>query len=183
MQAQLADPMSEHTLALESGGGCIERKPNDTKAISVSATITRLNEICQRLQAGQPLSEDLASWLNGALRRFLDHRTGSMQEAFGLRFPRGGVPWWREEAMRTRDAALRDLARCLVGDLSTNALAKHIHKTARRYGASTWRWDRQRDTMPAEYRGTPREFLWAAFRSGAPMPLGVRQLRNILADL
>jgi hypothetical protein len=35
--------------------------------------------------------------------------------------------------------------------------------------------------MPPAYAGTPKEFLWQAFQSGAPMPLGERQLRNIVA--
>jgi hypothetical protein len=35
--------------------------------------------------------------------------------------------------------------------------------------------------MPETYEGTPLEFLWRAFKSGAPMPIGERQLRRILA--
>ncbi len=111
MGMQLTDQVNEHTLTPAHGGGYFRREPNGAIAISVSATIARLNEVCQRLQAGQPLSQDLALWLSGALRNFLEQRNRSMREAFGLRFPRGGVPWWREEAMRKRDAALRDLAR------------------------------------------------------------------------
>ena len=51
----------------------------------------------------------------------------------------------------------------------------------RRYAASTWRFDRNNDDMPAHYAGTPKECLWRAFKSSAPMPIGERQLRNILA--
>ncbi len=36
--------------------------------------------------------------------------------------------------------------------------------------------------MPAHYRGTCREYIWKALKSGAPMPLGERQLRNILGS-
>jgi hypothetical protein len=35
--------------------------------------------------------------------------------------------------------------------------------------------------MPGRYRGTAKESLWRAFKSGAPMPLGERRLRSILA--
>jgi hypothetical protein len=35
--------------------------------------------------------------------------------------------------------------------------------------------------MPARYTGTKYAYLWRAFRSGAPMPLGMRQLQNVLA--
>jgi hypothetical protein len=34
--------------------------------------------------------------------------------------------------------------------------------------------------MPAHYRATPKEYLWRAFKSQAPVPIGERQLRNIL---
>ena len=43
------------------------------------------------------------------------------------------------------------------------------------------RIDRERAKMPAAYEGTPKQPLWEAFQSGAPMPLGERQLRNIIA--
>jgi hypothetical protein len=36
--------------------------------------------------------------------------------------------------------------------------------------------------MPVDYAGTAHEQLWLAFKSGAAMPLGERQLRTILAD-
>jgi hypothetical protein len=36
--------------------------------------------------------------------------------------------------------------------------------------------------MPAEYPGSPAEFLWIAFKSGAPMPLGERHMRSILVS-
>ena len=74
------------------------------------ATIENLREISRRCAAGQPLSEDLSRWLGTSLESFLDHRCRSVDDALGLRFPQGGVPWWREEAIRERDIALRGLA-------------------------------------------------------------------------
>ena len=35
--------------------------------------------------------------------------------------------------------------------------------------------------MPPDYADTQKECLWRAFKSGAPMPIGERQLRNVLA--
>ena len=58
--------------------------------------------------------------------------------------------------------------------------AQEIWTAARRYAASTWRFDRDNDAMPAHYAGTSKECLWRAFKSRAPMPIGERQLRNIL---
>jgi len=43
-----------------------------------------------------------------------------------------------------------------------------------------WPRDRDRSQNPARYRDTPEEYLWAAFKSGAPMPLSQRDLRRLL---
>ena len=145
------------------------------------ATIATLREIARRCRSGVPLNEPLLRWLGQSLDQFLHRRCPSIEEAFGLRAPRGGVPWWLEEAIRCRDAALRELADRHFADLSVAARARRIHVLAVRYGASAWRHDRQREAPPERHRGTPAEWLWRAFRSGAPMPICERQLRNVLA--
>jgi hypothetical protein len=104
-----------------------------------------------------------------------------MDEAFGIRAGRGGVPWRTERALRIRDAALRSLAGRLDPELSLRARARAIAQMACRYGASAWRSDQSSAEMPAAYRGTDKEDLWTAFRSGAPMPIGERRLRGIIA--
>jgi len=144
------------------------------------ATIESLREICRRCQAAEPLDEELARWLGEALEQFLAHSCRTVDEAFGLCFPQGGVPWWLEEAIRNRDEALRALAAELDPSLSTTARAREVRAMTLRYAASAWRHDRERDEMPPAYAGTPKEQLWRAFRSEASMPLGERQLRTIL---
>ncbi len=67
------------------------------------------------------------------------------------------------------------------GDLSPCAKAREIQTIANRYAASAWRHDRNHDEMPERYAGTPHGLLWRAFKSGAIMPIGERQLRNIFA--
>ncbi len=73
-------------------------------------SIRELREISLRCQLGKPLNERHLSWLGDALGKFLEHQCVSVDEAFGIKNPRGGVPWWREEQMRIRDEALRELA-------------------------------------------------------------------------
>jgi len=143
--------------------------------------IERLRQVSDLCQEGKPMDQNLANWFGGCLQDFLERRTESFEEAFGLPSCRGGVPWWKEERMRRRDRALRLLARDLSVGQATGALAREIHQLSKRYGASAWRIDRERAAMPSSYEGTPREYLWEAFRSGAPMPLGERQIRNIIA--
>jgi hypothetical protein len=146
--------------------------------------IERLRQVSDLCQEGKPMDESLANWFGDCLKDFLERRTESFEEAFGLPSCRGGVPWWKEERMRRRDAALRDLARGLASGEAdgrpVGALARDIHQMSKRYGASAWRIDRERADMPAAYEGTMKEHLWDAFRSDAPMPLGERQIRNII---
>ncbi len=145
------------------------------------ATIENLRDISRRCLADQPLSAEQSHWLGVSLTSFLEHRSRSLNEALGLRFPQGGVPWWREEAIRNRDAALRALAARFFEELSPCTQAARLWILATRYAAAAWRHDREREDMPADYDGTPKQYLFAAFSSGATMPICQRQIRNILA--
>ena len=143
--------------------------------------VERLRAIAQRVENGQPLDDELSEWLVNSLRRFLDNHEG-LDKAFGLQAARGGMPWWREEANRTRDKCLRQCAELVgTGDCPTRQ-ARTIETLARRYAASAWLHDRASEDMPHRYGGTVQEFLWRAFKSGARMPIGQRQLRAILAQ-
>lgn len=145
--------------------------------------IRNLREIARCFREGIALPADLADWLERSLCEFLDHRCGSLDEALGLRFAKGGVPWWLEEAMRARDGALRELAERFLPGESTNARAAWIHAASERYAAVGWLADREREDMPERYRDSAKEYLWRAFKSGASMPLGERRLRSILGGL
>jgi len=142
--------------------------------------ISNLRQICERCNHGEPLEPDLAGWLADSLDRFLRHECTSIDDALGLRQSRGGVPWWLVEALYHRDRALRELADRLVENGSLSNRAREVRRKTIRYASTAWRFDKDRETMPTCYRGTYREYLWEAFKSGAPMPLGERQLRNIL---
>lgn len=143
-------------------------------------SIENIRTVAQLCRHGQPLPEVLSVWLANSLQSFLDSSTKSLNDAFGLRNARGGIPWRMEMAIRVRDAALRRLAKIHLADGSVSAQASRIHQLSLRYGASNWRFDSERTEMPPSYRGTAQEFLWGAFKSGAAMPLCARQLRKIL---
>ena len=142
--------------------------------------IENLQEIAHLCRANRPLSPQLSTWLASSLLNFLEHRSGSVTEAFGIRNARGGVPWWLEAGMRVRNAALRQLATEFFQGKSVSARAVGIRQLAVRYAASSWRHDQLIAEMPLSYRGTPHEWLWKAFKSRAAMPLCERQLRKIL---
>ena len=143
--------------------------------------VNMLREIGHRCKAGVPLRVEHAEWLRAGLDRFLRRECASLDEAFGLISPRGGVPWWLEEAIRERDRALRELAQRFYANLSVAAKARKIHALTIRYAASAWRMDRQHADMPDHYRGTAKQFLWRAFRAGAAVPVSERTLRNIVS--
>jgi hypothetical protein len=144
--------------------------------------IGKLKQIAHHCMSGQELPKDLSLWLGMGLQRFLDHECRSLNDALELHTDRGGVPWWMEEAIRVRDAALRELADLCAPGEGKSGMARCVHELTCRYAASAWRFDALRDAMPPTYADTPKEHLWKAFRSGAAMPISERQLRNILQD-
>jgi hypothetical protein len=152
------------------------------KVYAMLSTIDNLREVARRCWEGEPLSEDLAAWLANSLEAFLEHRCTSVDDALGLRFPQGGVPWWQEEAIRIRNAALRDLSVQAFSELSLSAQAREVRTISVRYAATGWRRDRELEEMPESYAGTVKIYLWRAYKSGAAMPISERQLRNILGD-
>ena len=144
--------------------------------------IQQLREIARSCLSGQPLRGDLARWLGSSLDQFLNQRVRSIDDAMGIRSARGGVPWWMEEAIRKRDRALRALAEQFAAHLGSSAQARFIYQLAIRYAASAWRFDRRAVTLPEGYAGSHNEYLWLAFSSGAPMPIGERRLRSVLGS-
>jgi hypothetical protein len=144
--------------------------------------IQALQAIHSRCTAAEPLTPDLQAWLAESLGRYLQHACDNLNEAFGVIQGHGGVPWWRERAIRERDAALRALARAHLDSLSTYGRAKAVAEISERYETTCWPRDRLRDEMPDRYGGTAKEHLWRAFRSGAKMPISERRLRTLLAD-
>lgn len=145
-------------------------------------TIEMLREISRRCLSGEALDADLSSWLGTSLDDFLTHRETSVDDAMGLKFPRGGIPWWQEEAIRKRDDALRQLAFVYFPELTPSARATEIRTLSVRYAGSAWRHDQKHWQMPPHYRGMVKECLWLAFSSGAAMPISERQLRTILGQ-
>jgi hypothetical protein len=79
-----------------------------------------------------------------------------------------------------RNAVLRALAHRFFPGVPVSIQAALIALRAERFGFAQWPHDRECARIPARYRDTPDEYLWAAFKSGAPMPVGKRALRRIL---
>lgn len=145
------------------------------------SAINNLREVQQRCLNHQPLEPELADWLAQSLQDFLNQRCNSVDVAFGLSAPQGGVPWWLEEGIRKRNRAIQDLAQRACAGQTPTAQARRIRALSLRYAATAWRRDQAEDDMPAQYAGSDKELLWHAFKSGAAMPVSERHLRGILA--
>ena len=143
--------------------------------------IDRFRDISRLCAAGAPLPADLRAWLNGGIERFLERQAPDLDRAFGLILGQGGVPWWREEAIRRRDAELRRYAALAHPLGGVTQRARAVARALHRYAAGAWRFEREAAEMPAHHAGRAEAHLWRAFKSGAAMPLGERQLRTILA--
>jgi hypothetical protein len=128
---------------------------------------------------GVPLDVEPRRWLATSFQNFLDHPFLSVHDAPGLHAPKGGVPWWLEEGLCERNAALREMAERFYPTASASRQACLIRAAALHHAASAWLHDRNNSEMPAHYRATPKECLWWAFMSQAPMPVGEREPRSI----
>lgn len=128
-----------------------------------------------------PLSSELRDWLASAIGRFLVHDCTDLNEAFGIMQDHGGVPWWLERAIRIRDRELREMSARFFGARSAYQRARKISELSCRYETTSWPRDRTVDGMPDHYLDTPKQHLWAAFKSGAKMPVSERRLRTLLA--
>jgi hypothetical protein len=92
----------------------------------------------------------------------------------------GTAAGWSGTIGEARDAALRALAQRFYPGVPVSTQAARINLLAETYSFLNWPRDRESAQVPTHYRETPDEFLWAAFKSGAPMPLSQRDLRRIL---
>ena len=155
-------------------------RPGIFSRVPAPGPIGKLRDVAQRCRRGEPLPDELAHWLAASLDEFLQRRSENLAEAFRLQNGKGGIPWWRSESIRERDVALREMAERFFADLRPSVQAQRIDIASRRFAASRWREDRDKDEMPAHYRGKLKEYLWRAFASRAVMPLSERQLRSIL---
>jgi hypothetical protein len=134
---------------------------------------------------GAALPEELLIWLARVLGA-KDHRRAANEGAApGLAgaLPADGAAAHIAARHAARNAVLRALAQRFFPGVPVSIQAALIAVRAERYAQAQWPRYRDRARIPARDRHTPDEYLWAAFKSGAPMPLGKRDLRRILIGL
>ena len=83
----------------------------------------------------------------------------------------------------TRDEILRALAQRFYPGVPVSTQAARIHLLATAYALAHLPGDRTDPHCPPQYRGRAEEYLWAAFKSGASMPIAPRELRRILLGI
>ena len=142
--------------------------------------LDQLHKLCAE---NQPIPNDLRCWLAQSLEGFLENNFKTLNEAFGIIQDHGGIPWWRERAIRLRDEALREMARIHFPEGSVTTRAKAIAQQSERYATTNWPRDRQNEEMPSRYVEAPLHYIWLAFKSGAKMPVSQRHLRTLLSEI
>lgn len=136
-------------------------------------------DTADRLPASAALPAELALWLQRSLGTLAGHAGAEA----ALSAPPAELPWpgnAESARMAARNAVLRALAHRFFTGVPVSIQAALIAVRAERFAFAQWPRDRDHCQIPARYRDTPDEFLWAAFKSGAPMPLDKRALRRIL---
>ncbi len=144
--------------------------------------IENMQQVADLCIVGERLPADVSVWLGRSLRAYLDKQAETLNEAFGIQNPRGGVDWRHAACIARRDKALRALADENFQNMRITAKARTVLELTNRYAATAWRLDRNKFEMPQSYRNRPTRWLWIAFKSGATMPVGSRQLISILSD-
>lgn len=145
--------------------------------------IQALNQLLKACAENQPIPDELRCWLARSLEGFLQNDCKTLNEAFGICQDHGGIPWWKERAIRLRDEALREMARIHFPEGTVTTRAKAIAQQSERYATTNWPRDRVLDDMPSGYADRPLHYIWLAFKSGAKMPVSQRHLRTLLAGV
>ena len=95
-------------------------------------TIDRLRDLSTHCRRGEPLPPDLAGWLAAGIERFLGREAKDLDGALGLIQAQGGIPWWREDAIRRRDQALRRLWQSACPGAGITARARRVAELLKR---------------------------------------------------
>ncbi len=145
--------------------------------------IDRLRELLKVAESGE-LAE-LGDWLVPRLNNYFTGASAgvTLEQVFDLAVSPGRAPWWREEALKARDDAIRRLADQHFGALDLNGQADEILTAIRRYRGSRWRHDRSIDHMPESYAGTRSALLYETLRrGGGDAPESKKQVTRILSE-
>ena len=111
---------------------------------------------------------ELGDWLAPRLDDYLTNAQNgtTLDQALRLATSPGQAPWWRFEAQRARDNAIRRLADQHFSSLDLNGQADAIIKAIGRYRNSRWRFDKFKGCVPENYADTRSEHLYTVLRKG-----------------
>jgi hypothetical protein len=145
-----------------------------------SAPYDRPNDDGRRCGASTTTTGETMDWFDDWIMAFLERNHGANDAPMGLRTVRAGTARRRAQAIRERDAALRELAGRYYPRLRLSAQARTIHMLTIHYAGTRWRRDRALTAPPPHYADAPYELLWRAFAAGAALPVSEPRLRAIL---
>lgn len=125
------------------------------------------------------VQERWARNISAGLNRFLSGETDDVGAALDLKVARGKRRWRGASVFAARDAAIREAAETFFPALKPSQQADELATALRRYAASTWRTDRQKQECPYKANDI-RAALWLIL-TRVDHPLAARRIRKILA--
>jgi hypothetical protein len=132
--------------------------------------VAALLRIAGACELGVPLDHGDRVALAGAIRAWATGSHPSLDAAMGVKRGCGQKSHTTAARLATRDALLRACADRFFASLCLSARTEAISTALCRYEASGWRIDRGRSSMPPDYEGTEREYLYRICALGTGIP-------------
>ncbi|MBX4972344.1 hypothetical protein HJB73_02575 [Rhizobium lentis] len=143
--------------------------------MNISTALEDLINLVEHLdQVPEPWARNVASGLN----RFLSGETRDVAAALDLKTQRGKRGWRTVSQVEARNGAIREAAANFFPALKPTQQAKELAVALRRYSASAWRSDRQKQTCPYKARDL-HAALWLIL-TRADHALSAERIRKIL---
>ena len=131
-----------------------------------------------RAFAVDPSDTHVAAWVATRIAEYLEHAAEgrTLDEALGLKPGRGEASWWRLEAMKARDAAIKRFAQPFA-DEPVAEQARRVLVAADRYRRGRWRFDQGGEGRYDDPQTQALYRLMTATRGRVP---GERTVRDVL---
>jgi hypothetical protein len=141
--------------------------------------IARLRRVVRAFEGGELPGEEERAWFCSAVRQYeIEARAGAtLDRALGLVPAPGQESWWTAEARETRNETIRQIRREYFPDLGITAASREIAQAARRYQATSWRFEKGASAGPPADK--PHRLIAQALETGCPFP-DQRQIRKVL---
>ncbi|MBC2804805.1 hypothetical protein ELH27_14865 [Rhizobium leguminosarum] len=139
---------------------------------------TPLDDLINLAEHLERVPEPWARSMTTRLNRFVSGETGDVAAALDLKSPRGKRAWRTVSQVAARNAAIRETAAKFFPALKPTQQADELAVALRRYEASAWRADWQKETCP--YKASDLHAALWLILSRVDHALSAERIRKIL---